>query len=59
MMADDQSLCQCVTDLSNTNLQRAAIAHEAGGEEPNGIFGVLRRNRGASRYTVSAPANRL
>ena len=47
-MANDQALGQRVANLPDTDLQRAAVTHEAGGAKADGIFGVgdrLRRRR--------------
>ena len=45
-VADDQPLRQRVADLADADLQRAAVAHEARGMQPDGVFGVGDRLRG-------------
>jgi len=42
-MADDQPLRQRVADLPNADLQRAAVAHQAGGMKSDGVFGIADR----------------
>jgi len=47
-MAEYQSLRQRIADLTDADLQRAAVAHEARGVQADGVFGIgdrLRRRR--------------
>ena len=39
-MANDQALRQRVADLPDADLQCAAVANEARGMKPDGVFGV-------------------
>ena len=42
-MTNDQALRQRVADLPDADLQRAAVAHQPRGMQPDGVFGVADR----------------
>ncbi len=61
-MAKDQPLRQRVADLADADLQRAAVAHQAGGVKPDGVFGVgdrLGRRREQRKFGAGTSSTAL